>query len=119
APVLVILLDGMSPAVARELLADLARLDWVTLAPEGRPMHPGLAAIPCVTEASRASLFCGRICTGTSDNEAAGFANHEGLRARCRRQVGSRRIANSGGKGAACGAAPIDSPVERADSLWG
>ena len=84
APVLVILLDGMSPAVSRELLADLARLDWVSLGPEGQPMRPGLAAIPCVTEASRASLFCGRLCTGTADNEAAGFAGHAGLRSQCR-----------------------------------
>ncbi len=84
APVLVILLDGMSPAVARELLADMAPLDWVSLGPEGQPMRPGLAAIPCVTEASRASLFCGRPCTGTADNEAAGFAGHAGLRLHCR-----------------------------------
>ena len=84
APVLVILLDGMSPAVSRELLADLGRLDWVALGPEGQPMRAGLAAIPCVTEASRASLFCGRICTGKADNEAAGFAGHAGLRSHCR-----------------------------------
>src|SRR6185312_3017861 len=57
APVLLVLLDGMSVAVARELLADVARLDWASLGPEGRPVRPGLAAIPCVTEASRASLF--------------------------------------------------------------
>lgn len=84
APVLVILLDGMSPAVSRELLADLARLDWVSLGPEEQPMRPGLAAIPCVSEASRASLFCGRPCTGTADNETSGFAAHSGLRSHCR-----------------------------------
>jgi hypothetical protein len=84
APVLLVLLDGMSAAVARELLADVTRLDWASLGPEGRPVRPGLAAIPCVTEASRASLFCGRLCTGPSDNEAAGFAAHPGLRLHCR-----------------------------------
>ncbi len=84
APVLVILLDGMSPAVARELVADLTRLDWASLGPEGRPVRPGLAAVPCVTEASRASLFCGRLGTGTAAEEAAGFAAHPGLRAHCR-----------------------------------
>jgi hypothetical protein len=84
APVLVILLDGMSPAVARELLADVTRLDWASLGPEGRPVRPGLAAVPCVTEASRASLFCGRLCTGTAAVEAAGFAAHPGLRSHCR-----------------------------------
>jgi hypothetical protein len=84
APVLVILIDGMSPAVSRELLADLARLDWESFGPDGQPVQPGLAAIPCVTEASRASLFCGTPCTGPADTEAAGFANHAGLRAHCR-----------------------------------
>jgi hypothetical protein len=84
APVLVILLDGMSPAVSRELMADLARLDWVSLGPEGHPMRPGLAAIPCRTEVSRASLFCGRLCTGKTDAEAAGFSGHAGLRSHCR-----------------------------------
>jgi hypothetical protein len=84
APILVILLDGMSPAVARELLADVTRLDWASLGPEGRPVRPGLAAVPCVTEASRASLFCGRLGTGKAAEEAAGFAAHPGLRAHCR-----------------------------------
>jgi len=84
APVLVILLDGMSPAVSRELLTDLARLDWVSLEPEGPPMRPGLAGIPCVTEVSRASLLCGRLCVGTADKEAAGFAGHVGLRSHFR-----------------------------------
>jgi hypothetical protein len=83
-PVLLVLLDGMSAAVARELLADMTRLDWVSLGPEGRPVRPGLAAIPSVTEASRASLFCGRPCTGHADDEAAGFAAHPGLRPHCR-----------------------------------
>src|SRR5205085_3009807 len=80
APVLVVLLDGMSPAVSRELLADLSRLDWISMGPQGLPLRPGLAVIPCVTEVSRASLLCGRLCTGTADNEDAGFAAHAGLR---------------------------------------
>jgi hypothetical protein len=84
APVLVILLDGMSPAVSRELLADLSRLDWISLGPGGQPMRPGLAAIPCMTKASRASLFCGRLCTGMADAEAVGFSGHAALRSHCR-----------------------------------
>lgn len=83
-PVLVVLVDGMSAAVSRELTADLARLDWVTLGPGGRPLPPGLAAVPSVTEASRTSLFCGRLTTGAAANEAAGFASHLGLRPHCR-----------------------------------
>jgi hypothetical protein len=84
APVLVLLLDGMSPAVARELLADLGRNDWVVLGPGDRPGRPALATLPCVTEASRTSLFCGRLSLGNADTEAAGFAGHAGLRAHCR-----------------------------------
>lgn len=84
APVLVVLLDGMSPAVSRELLADLARLDWASLGPGGSPVRPGLAAIPCVTEASRASLFGGRLQRGKAPDEATGFAAHPGLRSHCR-----------------------------------
>src|SRR5262249_45739254 len=83
-PVLLIVLDGMSPAVARELLADVTRLDWFSLGPEGRSVRPGLAAIPCVTEVSRTSLFCGRLCPGTAADEVPGFAAHPGLRSHCR-----------------------------------
>ncbi|HJT78294.1 MAG TPA: BREX-2 system phosphatase PglZ [Gemmataceae bacterium] len=79
-PVLLIVLDGMNSAVARELLSDVTRLDWVSLGKEGRPVPSGLATIPCVTEASRASLLCGRLSTGTADNEVTGFAAHAGLR---------------------------------------
>jgi hypothetical protein len=84
APVLVILLDGMGQAVSRELLADLARLDWAAWGPGGQIMRPGLAAIPCVTEVSRASLFCGRLRTGSAADEATGFASHPGLLSHCR-----------------------------------
>lgn len=84
APVLLILLDGMSAAVARELLADVTRLDWIPLGPEGKQVRPGLAAIPCVTEASRTSLFCGRPCTGAAPDEVTGFSAHPGLREHCR-----------------------------------
>jgi hypothetical protein len=84
APVLLVLLDGLSPAVARELLADVTRLDWVSLSPEGRPLPAGLAVIPCITEASRASLLCGRLQTGKQAQEASGFAAHAGLRQHCR-----------------------------------
>jgi hypothetical protein len=84
APVLLVLLDGMSAAVARELLSDITQFDWASLGPEGRAIRPGLAAVPCVTEASRTSLFCGRPCTGHATEEAGGFASHSGLRSHCR-----------------------------------
>jgi hypothetical protein len=123
APVLLVLLDGMSAAVARELLADVTRLDWLSLGPGGRPLPPGLAAIPCVTEASRASLFCGRLCTATAAEEAAGFSAHPGLRAHCRSghpPVLFHKIALQEaavpppGRGT-----PPDRPLERANPLRG
>jgi hypothetical protein len=85
APVLVIVIDGMSVAVYRELLADITRHEWVALAEEGRgSTRPGLATIPSVTEASRTSLFCGRLLSGGANQEKAGFAELPALVAQSR-----------------------------------
>ncbi len=40
-----------------------------------------IAALPTVTEVCRASLLCGKLCTGTAIDEAAGFAQHAALAA--------------------------------------
>jgi hypothetical protein len=45
----------------------------------------GVAALPTVTEVSRASLLCGRICTGAAPIEKAGFAAHQALLAHSNR----------------------------------
>lgn len=85
APVLLILIDGMSAAVYRELVDDITRHGWVALAEEGRgASRPGLAAIPSVTEISRASLFCGRLLPGGQSQEQAGFEQHPALAAQSR-----------------------------------
>lgn len=85
APVLVIVVDGMSAAVGRELIADITRQDWVALCEGGRDMNrPGLAAMPSVTEVSRTSLLCGQLREGNAAVEKTGFAEHPGLRAHCR-----------------------------------
>jgi hypothetical protein len=87
ASVLVIVMDGMSIAVCRELLADItAGQDWVSLCPEGQvsAVMAGLAAIPSVTEVSRTSLLCGQLRRGNLTNEKKGFALHRELLARCR-----------------------------------
>ncbi len=85
-PVLLIVLDGMSVAVCRELLPDLLGQDWIPLNREGREslLLAGLATIPSVTEVSRTSLFCGRLVHGASADEQAGFEAHPGLRAHCK-----------------------------------
>src|SRR5262249_1461973 len=83
-PVLVIVIDGMSVAVFRELMADILGHDWVLLAEEGRGLRPGMATIPSVTEGSRTSLLCGRLLQGNAATEATGFAEHPGLLSTCR-----------------------------------
>ena len=85
-PVLLIVLDGMSVAVCRELLPDLLGQDWIPLNREGKEslLSGGLATIPSVTEVSRTSLLCGQLRQGASADEQAGFEAHPGLRARCK-----------------------------------
>jgi hypothetical protein len=84
-PMLVIIVDGMSAAVCRELVADITRQDWIALCEQGREANrPGLATIPSVTEVSRASLLCGQLRQGNAAVEQNGFAEHPGLRAHCR-----------------------------------
>jgi hypothetical protein len=80
APVLLIVIDGMSIAVCRELLPDLTRDEWVSLCEPGRPFtRPGIATIPSVTETSRTSLLCGRLAQGSSGDEQNGFGAHPAL----------------------------------------
>jgi hypothetical protein len=82
APVLLIVLDGMSAAVCRELVASIAdtRKAWAAITPAGTAaVRPALAAIPSETRYSRASLLAGRLTAHCRDEKAA-FAGHEGLR---------------------------------------
>ncbi len=84
-PVLVIVIDGMSVAVCRELLADLTQHEWLTLCEAGATFNrPGIATIPSVTEFSRTSLLTGQLRAGGGAEERAGFAEHAALMARCR-----------------------------------
>lgn len=83
-PVLVIVVDGMSVAVFRELMADVLGHDWVLLAEEGVGLRPAMATVPSVTEVSRTSLLCGRLMQGNSSIEKAGFAEHPALLRTCR-----------------------------------
>jgi hypothetical protein len=71
ARVLLLVLDGASTAIARELLADLSARGWVEHALA--PARPVIAALPSVTRASRTSLLCGRLADGTQDDEKAAF----------------------------------------------
>ncbi|MGE4095952.1 MAG: BREX-2 system phosphatase PglZ, partial [Candidatus Binatia bacterium] len=85
-PILVVVVDGMSTAVWRELVTDITQHDWVTLSKEGQSPSAliGLAAIPSLTEVSRASLLCGQLRRGNAQDEQAGFASHPALLMQCR-----------------------------------
>lgn len=84
-PVLLLVLDGMSVAVCHELLADIARHDWVPLVEQGRHQNrPAIATLPSVTEFSRTSLLSGRLRRGTGVDELAGFSGNATLLAKCR-----------------------------------
>ena len=80
APVLVIVIDGMSSAVCHELVASITRQDWISLCEDGHEnQRPGLAVLPSVTQASRTSLLCGKLACGDATDEQRGFASHPGL----------------------------------------
>lgn len=87
APVLVIVMDGMTMANCRELVADItAEQSWASLCQDGQisAVAAGLAAIPSTTEVSRTSLLCGQLRRGKSPDEKKGFAALPSLLAQCR-----------------------------------
>jgi hypothetical protein len=86
-PVLLIVFDGMSWPVARELLAGLRRFHWAeaTLPGRGEGPAPVVAAMPSVTELSRTSLLAGYLHRGRQDDERRLFPANPALLARCER----------------------------------
>lgn len=78
--VLMIVIDGMSVAVCRELLSDVTQHDWIAISEPGRNFNrPGVSTIPSVTEFARTSLLCGALRQGGQENEKVGFAEHPTL----------------------------------------
>ena len=77
APVLLLVLDGMSTGVGTEVVADvLARAadGWVeALLPKHERRGCAIAVLPSLTEVSRASLLSGELCTGQQDTERRGY----------------------------------------------
>lgn len=78
-PVLLVVVDGMSMAVWREISEDLFREGWVPLNPTGSPIPPGIATVPSVTQFSRASLLSGQLASGSSADEKRAFEAHPAL----------------------------------------
>lgn len=81
-PTLLLVMDGLSNSIFRELFARAASHGWTELVPtwQGKPFV-GIAAIPTITEVSRSSLLCGRLTTGVQAHEKPGFAAHPALMA--------------------------------------
>ena len=80
APVLVLVVDGLSHAAAGPLLSDLARRGWQRQQPETSELPSVLAVMPSVTRVSRTSLLCGELRDGDQAVERDGFAAHPALR---------------------------------------
>ncbi|MET8286042.1 BREX-2 system phosphatase PglZ [Streptomyces sp. NPDC005132] len=73
--VLLIVLDGMSTAIATELGEEL-RASWAEFDPvdEGAPRRRAMAAaLPTLTSVSRTSLFAGKLTQGSQNDEARLF----------------------------------------------
>ncbi|MBM4093573.1 MAG: BREX-2 system phosphatase PglZ, partial [Planctomycetes bacterium] len=82
APILLLLIDGMSWGVFRELASDIKSHDWIELGFDPSPKRwIGLAALPSVTEVCRTSLLCGSLRRGQAFDEVQGFAAHPALAA--------------------------------------
>ena len=77
APVLLLVLDGMSAGVGAEVVASvLSRTGdgWAeALLPGQSRRAAALAVLPTLTEVSRASLLCGELRTGGQDVERRGY----------------------------------------------
>jgi hypothetical protein len=78
-PVLVIVLDGMSFAVSREIGAELAARRWTAWSTDSAEMPPAVSALPSVTEYSRYSLLSGTLARGTQGAEEVAWASHAGI----------------------------------------
>ena len=79
-PTLLLVVDGLSNSIFRELFAVAANHGWAELVPtlQGQP-YVGVAALPTITEVSRTSLLCGRLATGAQAQEKASFPTHAAL----------------------------------------
>lgn len=74
-PVALIVMDGMSHAVALELVRSLEELAWACYRPRGIGAAPlVLSTIPTITEFARTSLLCGVLKAGAQADEREGLA---------------------------------------------
>ena len=79
-PVLLLVADGLSYSIFRELCEDLEALGWDEHVAEPPPtLAVGIAALPTITEVSRTSLLSGRLVVGAAPQEKSAFSTHAAL----------------------------------------
>lgn len=80
-PVLLLVMDGMSVPVFRELIADvISRGKWLETKPDGIALPEALlATVPSITEVSRRALFRGKLTPESTPTEQSAFANNDRL----------------------------------------
>jgi len=90
-PILLLVMDGLSTSIFRELFARINSQGWAEMVPSslGQPLA-GVAVLPTITEVSRASLLCGRLTVGASAQEKTGFATNTALLAHSRANLPPR-----------------------------
>ncbi|WP_328700326.1 BREX-2 system phosphatase PglZ [Caenimonas soli] len=80
APVLLLVADGLSYSIFRELCEDLEALGWDEHVAGPPPtLSVGIAALPTITEVSRTSLLSGRLVAGAAPQEKSAFSTHAAL----------------------------------------
>ncbi len=80
AGLLVLVVDGLSLSIFRELMSRPDQLGWRELVPEhSSTAWVGVAALPTMTESSRSSLLCGTLKLGTASQEKPAFSAHQAL----------------------------------------
>jgi len=81
-PVLLLVFDGMSQAVYRELSEDLSRHGWIELRREQAANGSDclLTALPTITQVCRYSLLAGQLGEGESAAEKSAFGAHPALK---------------------------------------
>ena len=79
-PVLLVVVDGMSVPVWREILEDLGRQNWASLEPADAPIPPGRChSAERDASTSRTSLLSGRLTSGAAADEKRAFEAHPAL----------------------------------------
>lgn len=79
APLLMVVLDGMSVDVSLAIAESLGKRGWSAWARRGEP-EALLATVPSVTEFSRSALLSGRVEPGVARQEVQRFKAHDTLR---------------------------------------